>query len=320
MFFSIVIPLYNKAQSVLHTLRCVEAQTYTNYEVVIVNDGSTDDSANIVSEWLDQNHAHSDTWRLIDKPNGGVSSARNRGVREAQYDYIAFLDADDYWEPAYLATHAQLIQDFPEAAMWGVGWGNLQGKRKKSIPHFRDSFRGYVKNYWTEKKKTLIFWTSAIVIYRPALETVGLYDERLCYGEDNDVMYRMILNYPVAFDPTIVAYYRQDAENRACLVENIPLELRLEFYMDKYAEQRRTNKDFCRFFDIRVALVLRGHLFCQKDKRVYRLTEQLDYSFLPLRYRLYYQTPFWIGKTVYCIEKWAYRLYNTLFVEKKNVC
>lgn len=89
--FSVVIPLYNKEVSVKNTLESVLNQTFKEFEIVIVNDGSTDNSLEIVKKIKD------DRIRIIDKPNGGVSSARNRGIKEAKYEWIAFLDADDLW-------------------------------------------------------------------------------------------------------------------------------------------------------------------------------------------------------------------------------
>ena len=108
---SIVIPLYNKEKSIATTLESVLAQSYTNYEVIVVDDGSTDNSANVVRELVN------DKIRLISKPNGGVCSARNRGIQEAKSQYVAFLDADDLWEKDYLEEQVKMIADFPVAMM-----------------------------------------------------------------------------------------------------------------------------------------------------------------------------------------------------------
>lgn len=93
---SVVIPLYNKATSITSTIQSVLAQSYPYFEIVIIDDGSTDNSVQIV-KLIDDKRI-----RLISKQNGGVSSARNYGIRMAKYEYLAFLDADDYWEPSYL--------------------------------------------------------------------------------------------------------------------------------------------------------------------------------------------------------------------------
>src|SRR5574344_2444204 len=96
IYFSVVIPLYNKATSITSTIQSVLAQSYAYFEIVIIDDGSTDNSVQNV-KLIDDRRI-----RLISKQNGGVSSARNVGIQNAKYDDIAFLDADDYLEPTYL--------------------------------------------------------------------------------------------------------------------------------------------------------------------------------------------------------------------------
>src|SRR5699024_6424946 len=95
--FSIVIPLYNKELSITNTLQSVLNQTFTDFEVVIVNDGSTDNSVEKVEAFNDPRI------RLIHQANAGVSAARNKGIEEANYDWISFLDADDLWMENHLS-------------------------------------------------------------------------------------------------------------------------------------------------------------------------------------------------------------------------
>lgn len=105
---SVVIPLYNKERQIANTLHTVFAQTFTDYEIVIVDDGSTDRSAEIVAAM------HDKRIRLIRQKNAGVSAARNRGISEARGEFIALLDADDEWKPDYLATQMHLAETYPQ--------------------------------------------------------------------------------------------------------------------------------------------------------------------------------------------------------------
>ena len=113
---TVVIPLYNKAHTIVNTLSTVINQIYTNFEIVIVDDGSTDNGVNTIVQ-----HFSDPRIRIINQPNAGVSAARNRGVQESIYQYIAFLDADDEWHPDYLSIMAKTILQYPNAALYCSG-------------------------------------------------------------------------------------------------------------------------------------------------------------------------------------------------------
>lgn len=120
---SIVIPLYNKAHTIVNTLNTVFAQTFQDFEVVIVNDGSTDNGVEVI-----QQHFNDSRIRIIHQKNAGVSAARNRGVDESKGDYIAFLDGDDEWHPDYLSIINDTISKYPQAGM--ICTGGLMGNKK----------------------------------------------------------------------------------------------------------------------------------------------------------------------------------------------
>jgi glycosyltransferase involved in cell wall biosynthesis len=113
---TVVIPLYNKSLTIINTLKTVMNQSFTNFELVIVNDGSTDNSLELIEINFDDPRI-----RIINQNNEGVSSARNRGVKEAKYNYIAFLDGDDEWFPEYLNTIKIMIESFPDAGLYLTG-------------------------------------------------------------------------------------------------------------------------------------------------------------------------------------------------------
>ena len=113
--FSIVIPLYNKSKCILKTLNSIKNQNYQDYEVVIVNDGSTDNSKEVVENFIEKlNLEIKQKFKLFNKDNSGVSSTRNYGVKNSSYDYIAFLDADDYWEENHLLNFVNLIDIYSD--------------------------------------------------------------------------------------------------------------------------------------------------------------------------------------------------------------
>jgi glycosyltransferase involved in cell wall biosynthesis len=117
--FSVIIPVYNKVDCIGTTLNSVLSQTYTNFEIICVDDGSKDDSAAVIQQFNDSRV------RLIQQTNAGVSAARNTGIAAAKGKWIAFLDADDWWHPNYLATLAELTIQYPNAQALATNYQSL---------------------------------------------------------------------------------------------------------------------------------------------------------------------------------------------------
>ena len=287
---SIVIPLYNKAQSIEKTIRCIQAQTYQDFEVVVVEGWSTDGSTEIIQRLSEEDNR---IRVLMQQNRHGVTPARNESVEAARSEHIAFLDADDYWEPNYLERMAQLIADYPEAGIWGLSYGELTAKGKilPTIPRVSDGFRGIVENPWRTGSP---FWTGATAISKMAFERVGGFDNRIIYGEDIDLWYRLMLVYPCAFDESMekpLAYYRVDAENRAC-DHVFPLKLHIPYYIDKYAADRAANEDFRKFFDLQCLYRLFPYT-CHKEYRkdLHRTLKQIDFSLQKPSMRLRFLFP-----------------------------
>lgn len=165
---SVVIPLYNKAAAITSTIQSVLAQSYPYFEIVIIDDGSSDNSVQKV-RLIDDKRI-----KLISKQNGGVSSARNYGIRMAKYEYLAFLDADDYWEPSYLEELINLINDFPNAGLYGLDCVNLWNDNKiTNVNNLPLLFRGYIDNPWNSG---CIYWTgSSSVTTKTVIQSVGFF-------------------------------------------------------------------------------------------------------------------------------------------------
>ena len=311
MTISVVIPLYNKQNSIAATLQSVLAQTYQNFEVIVVDDGSTDNSANVAEATLRECMVYGVECkgRVIRKANGGVSSARNRGILEAKYDYVAFLDADDYWDPTYLETQSKMIQDFPEAKMWGVNYADIvNGKVYPYQQGMGENFRGYIENYFGTSHGDL-FCSSSVVLTKQIVQEVGMQDERMAYSEDLDLWYRIILRTKVAFSTKVLAYYNKDAENRAeqNFHAHFDIKRRMEYYIDKYLPYFAENPSFARYISLRTAwLILQeGYYFGDKydRKATDKIIKYLAYEYMPYKYGLIFRTPRFIGRMVYELTK-----------------
>lgn len=308
---SIVIPLYNKEKSIIATLQSVIDQTYTDFELIVVNDGSTDKSLLFVEDFIRVNNEEKivNSIRLIHKENGGVCSARNRGIQEAKGEYVALLDGDDLWNKEYLAEQVKMIADFPDAAMWGINFaetdnGQLVRKLETGLP---DGYRGYVENYFEMKGRISdLFCSSSVLIRKDVFDKVGMFDERIKYAEDSDMWWRIIATCRVAFYDRYMVYYQFDAENRA-LKRMRHLRYFLPYYIGKYKEPKyRSNPVFYRWVNRWGANHLREPYFGEnqlerRDARV--AVKDLDYSVIPIKYRLLYRWPYPIAVILNKLDK-----------------
>ena len=275
---SVVIPLYNKERSIVSTIESVLSQTNKDWELIIVDDGSTDNSLNIVKEFIERidNRWISDRFTIISQPNTGVSAARNAGIMAANSEYVAFLDADDLWAPNYLETLAILIQDYPNAGLYSLGSIYIYTDTiPQNLAMKETAYKGVIASPWDGNYQRLM--TSSSSSSRDRLIKVGLFDTRMSYGEDLDMWWRLILDGGLAVDTTCCAFYRLNTENRA-MNKPIPLKKHIPYYMDKYSEARAKNANFRRYFDMQMVYRLYPYMFdkqYRKDAR--RIAKKLDY-------------------------------------------
>lgn len=213
MRFSVIIPLYNKAPYVAKAIQSVLVQTFTDYELVIVDDGSKDDSAEIAEKVIDGQL----NCRLIKQENAGVSMARNNGVAVSQGDYLCFLDADDWWEPTFLEEMSKLIEEYPDAGIYGANYTIVnETKRKTRIAKIgvEDGFeRGYV-DYCQAYAKTMYMPLTSIsvAIPRNVFEEMHGFPKGIKLGEDFLLWIHITLKYKVAFLNKPLAFYNQDVD------------------------------------------------------------------------------------------------------------
>ena len=286
---SIVIPLYNKEKSISSTLQSVLAQTYADYEVVVVNDGSTDNSAAVVQCFISKSpisNTHCGI-HLLNQQNAGVSAARNLGVKHSRGEYVVFLDGDDIWDKDFLSELVRLMQDFPGKSIYGLGCAKIFGN-KIPTDESNDYYRGESRWDWSTMAYT---GSSACVNKKDAIDE-GLFDTRMTHGEDYDMWWRLQLKNGGACYTKPYAYYRQDAENRA-MHRIVPLEKFMPYYMDKFKEGRKRNLEFRRFYDQEMVYRLYPYLFDRRyRKKARKLAMQLDYSCLKFSMRFRIMCPY----------------------------
>jgi glycosyltransferase involved in cell wall biosynthesis len=185
---SVIIPTYDRARKVARAVASVLYQTYTDYELIVVNDGSRDRTADVLSLF------HPPVVRLTHEKNRGVSAARNTGIKASHAPLVAFLDSDDYWLPEKLAAQVAFFSAHPEAVacqtreIW-IRKGLRVNPRKKHLKPSGDIF--------FPSLKLCLVSPSAVMVRRSLLDEVGLFDEALHVCEDYDLWLRVSCRYPI---------------------------------------------------------------------------------------------------------------------------
>jgi glycosyltransferase involved in cell wall biosynthesis len=212
---SVVIPLYNKGPYIARALNSVLSQTVQNFEVIVVDDGSTDDGADVVRGVEDPRIM------LIQQENQGVSAARNRGIEAARANLIAFLDADDEWLPKHLQTLLRLWERYPGAGAYGTAYLMKMKNLSVRVAHFsseipKEPWEGLLPNYF--KAAALgepPISSSTVAVSKCILNEMGGFNTEAWWAEDNDLWGRIALKYSIAFSWDGGGIYHVEASNRA---------------------------------------------------------------------------------------------------------
>ncbi|WP_309641388.1 glycosyltransferase family A protein [Flavobacterium sp.] len=254
--FSVIIPVYNKENFIENTLKSVLQQSFTDFELILVNDGSTDLSEAKIKTFTDSRI------RYYSKENGGVSTARNLGIELATASYITFLDADDYWYPNFLNTINIAIQRFPDHKIFSAAIEVETPKKvfpaQYSIPR-KNEYE--VVDYFDASMKTTIICTSCAVFHKNVFEKMGVFDTQIRSGQDTDMWIRIGLVYPVVFSWKILARYAYDANSLSKKKEY--LSTKMDF--SKFNTAEKENPKLKKFLDLnRYGLAIKSKL--HRDK------------------------------------------------------
>lgn len=285
--FTVIIPLYNKASFIAKTIQSVKVQTYRNFEIVIINDGSTDNSLEVINK-IDFKNID---YKIISQINSGVSTARNNGVKLAKYDYITFLDADDWWEPNFLEQMVRLIESFPDAGLYACSYFKIKNKIKipaiinidsKFIHGYIDYMNLYSKGIW------MPIWTGATIVKKEILDNLKGFKPNLKMGEDFDLWLRISQNYKIAYLNIPLSNYNQDvdSENRAIGMKFYKPE---EHFLFQDFKTLKENSDFIYLFE---KLALYGlfpyYLYNKNFIEVKKILSTIHWSMHPFKWFILY--------------------------------
>lgn len=229
MEISVVIPLYNKEQSIMATINSVLLQSFLPKEILVINDGSSDQSAQLVSSL---NHP---LIKLINQSNQGVSAARNKGIELANYLWIAFLDGDDLWLPDFLKTIVELHNEYKEAQMLATAYDiqHTNGEKKSiklnNMPFSGES--GYLSNYFSVAANSHPpICSSAVCVKKSSLEQIDGFPIDLKSGEDLLTWAKLAINNRIGYSRRSEVLYVHQVSNKGSSFQR---EDRVDFVADR---------------------------------------------------------------------------------------
>ena len=179
---SVIVPVYNGEKTIKQCLDSILAQTYKNYEIVVINDGSIDNTENIVLNYINENK--NVAIKYFKQKNMGVACARNNGIQKATGDYIAFLDSDDFWIKTKLEYQMSYLESNPDIGLFCTKIGTAHSSQIKEINFLKMLFKSYI-------------YPSTAIIPRKVLTDVGVFPENRRYFEEGDLFLRIGKKYKI---------------------------------------------------------------------------------------------------------------------------
>ena len=294
MRYSVIIPLYNKAPYIKKALDSVLMQSFQDFELIVVDDGSLDDSFRVAKDVLEKSGFD---YQLIHQNNAGVSVARNNGVASSHGDYLCFLDADDWWAPNYLERMDWLIKEYQEAGIYGTNYYCVKnGMQSVSVTTAETGYINYCRVY--AEKLQMPLWTGATCIPRSVFLEMGGFEPQLKLGEDFCLWIKVAQKYKVAFLNESLAFYFQDSDATWRLVGKLHDPKNHMLWNLQHLEDKEVcNPDYKLLIDnLRTYSLLPYYLSGQYRNAAKLELAKVDWSRQPKKTRLLYKLPVFILK------------------------
>lgn len=312
--FSIVIPVYNKEKWIIKCLDSVLNQTFPSFEILIIDDGSTDNSLALIEKKYNDCRI-----KIITQKNQGVSAARNTGIALAKSEWIAFLDADDIWDHTFLQSISTAIKQYPTSYIIGTNYEKVRESNNLPIHDIDEIKLNYrqINHYFEHAATSHLFSASSTVVRRSAFDTVLPFNTSLTNGEDLDVWFRLMLHFDGLYIDNKLAYYVQvhNSINNNDPFKLAPIEKSFVYSMLERYQQYMYPKEKKPGFRNFVYTMLLKYLSLYYFDTRYRKEAATILKKIPLRYKirrlknLIYVLPYPIG----------YYLYQKIMVAKHKV-
>ncbi|WP_026753709.1 glycosyltransferase family A protein [Sediminibacter sp. Hel_I_10] len=294
-FFSVIIPLYNKEREIKSTIDSVLAQSFKDFEIIIVNDGSTDGSEAVIKS------INNKKIRYFSQENKGASACRNEAISKATGTHIALLDADDLWSKTYLETINRLIDSYPNENVFAtaVTIETLTSTKPSTYSlNNIESGATYLLNYFEASYINTILTSSSTVLHKNVFEQIGNYDTTIKSGQDTDLWIRIGLNYNVVFINKSLVVYRYSKQSLSNRTKNVNHKPRYDAYIDMEDKNLALKK----FMDLnRFSMAILSKL--ANDQTNFKwYEEKIDYSNLNKKQRLLLKQPSILIRLSYTIK------------------
>ncbi|MDW5288838.1 glycosyltransferase family A protein [Formosa sp. PL04] len=287
---SVIISVYNKEAHIENTLQSVFNQSYKNFEIIAINDGSTDKSLDILHQIKDTR------LRVFSQQNLGASAARNRGIKEASTQYIALLDGDDIWLPNYLKDMVTLIKNHPQEHVFACAIANTYNNRIIPVTYnFKDNDLIKVRDYFKNSTHSYTLLTSSSIIFKKdIIDTTGWYDTSIKSGQDTDMWIRIGMHYNVVFLNSVLVHYKYINDS----LSNTSFNPNTKPKYDKYKIEESKNSDLKAFVDRnRYSLAILSRLNGNRTAYTFYKTA-IDLKNIRTHQRILLYCPSWLLKTL----------------------
>lgn len=245
MHFSVIIPVYNKLPHIERSVTSVLNQTFPNFELILVDDASTDGSLEKLQEFDDPRI------RILKRnaPGPGGYAARNLGIENAKFDWISFLDADDEWEPGYLENVSRAISLHPKCEIISTNWDHIYPNKSEANLFFEKIENDYIDFTLTDFfQQNYFIWTSAVTLQKSLIKKVGMFPQDRCKrGGDVDTWIRCLYASKgnVWINRKLAHYYRETVnrvtDNTSNPVDEICSVNSIEFIRRQTKDRRLLN-------------------------------------------------------------------------------
>lgn len=299
--FVVIVPLYNKAPYVRKALESIMSQTYKDFELIVVDDGSIDNSASICEGYLSKLSTFDS--RLIRQANSGVAAARNRGVAESHGKYVCFLDADDWWEPTFLEEMDKLIEEYPDSGLYATNYIYFKPGKTHVALNLPRGYMNYPEAYLQSGAMPVTSITTCMP--RKVFDEMGGFPVGIKFGEDFLLWAKTAMHYKVAFCEKPLAYYNNDIPDTMRATRNLhapehhmlfnlqPIETEIECNVESVKCKEEWNKLLDK---LRVSGLLDYWLSDEYHEVAAAELKKVDWSKQPKRAKALYEKPIWFLK------------------------